>query len=74
MFLDVKSVKMLENKWRAERSRENGGDSKISYPKSVLSKVASSAIFRAFGMTRLGIEPRSPGPLANNCVQIISIR
>ena len=25
----------------------------------------SSTIFKVFGMTRLGIEPRSPGPLAN---------
>ena len=26
---------------------------------------ASSTIFWVFGMTRPGIEPRSPGPLAN---------
>ena len=31
----------------------------------VLSKEASSTIFKVFGMMRLGIEPRSPGPLAN---------
>ena len=30
----------------------------------MLSKVASSSIFWVFGMTRQGIEPRSPGPLA----------
>ncbi len=31
----------------------------------VLSKEASSTIFKVFGMTRPGIEPRSPGPLAD---------
>ena len=31
----------------------------------MLSKEASSTIFKVFGMTRPGIEPRSPGPLAN---------
>ena len=31
----------------------------------VLSKAVSSTIFKAFGMTRPRIEPRSPGPLAN---------
>ena len=31
----------------------------------MLSKEASSTIFWVFGMTRPGIEPRSPGPLAN---------
>ena len=31
----------------------------------VLSKEVSSTIFEVFGMTRPGIEPRSPGPLAN---------
>ena len=31
----------------------------------VLSKEASSTIFKVFGMTQLGIEPMSPGPLAN---------
>ena len=31
----------------------------------VLSKEASSTIFKVFGMTRPGIETRSPGPLAN---------
>ena len=31
----------------------------------VLSKEASSTIFKVFGMTRPGIEPRFPGPLAN---------
>ena len=31
----------------------------------MLSKAESSTIFWVFGMTRLGIEPRSPGPLAN---------
>ena len=31
----------------------------------MLSKVVSSTIFKVFGMTRPGIEPRSPGPLAN---------
>ena len=31
----------------------------------MLSKVVSSSIFKVFGMTRPGIEPRSPGPLAN---------
>ena len=31
----------------------------------VLSKAVSSSIFKVFGMTRLGIEPRSPGPWAN---------
>ena len=31
----------------------------------VLSKAVSSTIFRVFGMTRPGIQPRSPGPLAN---------
>ena len=31
----------------------------------MLSKVASSTIFLVFGMTRPGIEPRSPRPLAN---------
>ena len=31
----------------------------------VLSKEVSSTIFKAFGMTRPGIEPRSLGPLAN---------
>ena len=32
----------------------------------MLSKVVSSTIFKVFGMTRPGIEPRSPGPLAND--------
>ena len=32
---------------------------------AVLSKGASSTIFKVFGMTWPGIEPRSPGPLAN---------
>ena len=32
---------------------------------AVLSKAASSTSFWVFGMTRPGIEPRSPGPLAN---------
>ena len=32
----------------------------------VLSKEISSTIFKVFGMTRPGIEPRSPGPLANS--------
>ena len=31
----------------------------------VLSKEVSSTIFKVFGMTRPGIEPRSPGSLAN---------
>ena len=31
----------------------------------MLSKEVSSTIFKVFGMTRLGIEPRSSGPLAN---------
>ena len=31
----------------------------------MLSKEASSTIFWVFGMTRPGIEPWSPGPLAN---------
>ena len=31
----------------------------------MLSKVVSSSIFKVFGMTRPGIEPRSPGALAN---------
>ena len=31
----------------------------------VLSKEISSTIFKVFGMTRPGIEPRSPRPLAN---------
>ena len=31
----------------------------------VLSKEVSSTIFKDFGMIWLGIEPRSPGPLAN---------
>ena len=31
----------------------------------MLSKVVSSSIFKVFGITRPGIEPRSPGPLAN---------
>ena len=31
----------------------------------MLSKVVSSTIFKVFGMNRPGIEPRSPGPLAN---------
>ena len=31
----------------------------------MLSKEASSTIFWVFGMTQPGIEPRSPGPLAN---------
>ena len=32
---------------------------------AVLSKESSSTIFWVFGMTQPGIEPRSPGPLAN---------
>ena len=32
----------------------------------LLSKGASSTIFRSFGMTQHGFEPLSPGPLANN--------
>ena len=31
----------------------------------VLSKEVSSTVFKVFGMARSGIEPRSPGPLAN---------
>ena len=31
----------------------------------MLSKEVLSTIFKVFGMTRPGIEPRSPGPLAN---------
>ena len=31
----------------------------------VLGKEVSSTIFKVFGTTRAGIEPRSPGPLAN---------
>ena len=31
----------------------------------MLNKEASSTIFKVFGMTRPGIEPRSPGPLEN---------
>ena len=31
----------------------------------MLSKEVSSTIFKVFGMTQPGIEPRSPGPLAN---------
>ena len=31
----------------------------------MLSKAVSSTIFYVFGMTRPGIDPRSPGPLAN---------
>ena len=31
----------------------------------VLSKEVSSTIFKVFGMTQPGIEPRSPGPFAN---------
>ena len=34
----------------------------------MLSKVASSTIFWVFGMTRPGIKPRSPGPLANTLI------
>ena len=34
----------------------------------MLSKEVSSTIFKVFGMTRPGIEPRSPGPLANTLV------
>ena len=36
----------------------------------MLSKEASSTIFWVFGMTRPGIEPRSPGPLANTLTTI----
>ena len=47
----------------------------------MLSKVVSSSIFKVFGMTRPGIEPRSPGPLANTltagpmsrCIDIYSL-
>ena len=31
----------------------------------LLSKEVLRTIFKVFGMTRPGIEPRSPGPLAN---------
>ena len=31
----------------------------------MLSKEATSTIFKVFGMTRPGVEPRSPEPLAN---------
>ena len=31
----------------------------------MLSKEVSSTILKVFGMTRPGIEPRSPGPLVN---------
>ena len=31
----------------------------------MLSKEVSSTIFKVFGMTRPGIEPRSPGPMVN---------
>ena len=33
---------------------------------AVLSKEASSTIFWVFGMTRPGIEPRSPGPICEH--------
>ena len=33
---------------------------------STLVNLASSTIFKVFGMTRSGIEPRSPRPLANS--------
>ena len=36
-----------------------------SVPYNVLNTTASSTIFKVFGMTRLGTEPRSPGSLAN---------
>ena len=36
----------------------------------MLSKTASSAIFWVFGMTRLDIDPRSPGPLVNTLLII----
>ena len=39
----------------------------------VLSKEVSSTIFKVFGMTRPGIEPRSTGPLANH-VEIWSLK
>ena len=34
----------------------------------VLSKKVSSTIFKVFGMTRPGIEPRSPEPLGHICI------
>ena len=37
-----------------------------------VSKEASSTIFKVFGMTRPGIEPRSPGPLANTLTIFIN--
>ena len=39
----------------------------------VLSKEVSSTIFKVFGMTRPGIEPRFPGPLANTLPTRISL-
>ena len=39
----------------------------------MLSKVVSSSIFKVFGMTRPGIEPRSPGPLANTLLVYITL-
>ena len=38
----------------------------------MLSKVASSTTFWVFGMTRPGIEPRSPGPLANTNMYVFN--
>ena len=37
----------------------------------MLSKVVSSTIFKVFGMTRPGIEPRSPGPLAKMLAMLL---
>ena len=40
----------------------------------MLSKAASSTIFWVFGMTQPGIEPRSPGPLANSYLKLYNLR
>ena len=35
----------------------------------MLSKAVSSTIFKVFGMTKPGIEPRSPRSLVNTCME-----
>ena len=54
------------------RMAERKQDDQLEYTySSLLSKAASSTIFFwVFGMTRLGIEPRPPEPLANSLLNV----
>ena len=65
LYLFISSIYEKHFRTYKLRSSWDRGQPQMTLYCWVLSKEVSSTIFRDFGMTRPGIEPGSPGPLAN---------